>query len=601
LPANAQYTTYNAHSHNDYLNDIPFRTAYYNHFGSIEADVWYVKGSLVVAHEENEIKPELTLDSLYLQPIIKMFRENGYKPWKDSDKDLQLLIELKGATEPSLSLLSGTIAKYPKIFDPKVNKHAVRIVITGNCPNPFNFNKYPSWIFFDGKLNQHYSSDQLKRVPLFSEDLKVFTTWNGKANIPGKEHDRLIHVIDSVHKLGCKIRFWDAPDNINSWKALINLGVDYINTDHIYDLAGYLNKRDKSEYTNPEPYNIYQPSYRNNDSFSKVKNIILLIGDGMGLAQLYAGYTCNHGKLNIFNIRNIGFSKTYSSDSYNTDSGAGGTAIATGVKTKNKYISTDTTDHPVSNIPEIISRYGMKSGIISSGDITDATPAVFYAHQTDRSQSEKIAADFLNSPVDVLMGGNQAAFNHRKDGKNLFEELKAKNFQIEPDFTKIDEITQGKTVILDEIATKSMANGRGNFLLKSVGKAITLLKSNPDGFFLMVEGAQIDYGGHKNDISYVSREMLDFDKVVGETLKYADENGETLVIVTADHETGGLTLLDGDYKAGAIDGQFSSEDHTGVAVPVFAYGPCSLNFRGVYENTDIFLKIMDIVNKNHNQ
>jgi len=598
LSVHAQYTTLNAHSHNDYLNDIPFWSAYYNHFGSIEADIWEVNGELLVAHGKSEINPYRTLDSLYIQPIVKIFRENGNKPWKNIDASFQLLIDLKNATEPSLSLLSKKIAKYPQVFDQNVNKNAVRIVITGNCPKPEEFSKYPSNIFFDGKLKQNYSSDQLKRVALFSEDLKVFTSWNGKANIPASEQTRLIHVIDSIHYLGSKIRFWGAPDNINSWKAFIRLGVDFINTDHIDNLANYLNKRDKSEYTNEEQYQVYQPGYKNMDSLTKVKNVILLIGDGMGLAQLYAGCTANHGKLTIFNIRNVGFSKTNSSDSYDTDSGAGGTALATGIKTRNRHISVDTSDRPIPNIPEIISRYHMKSGVISSGDITDATPAVFYAHQPDRSWSEKIAADFLNSPVQILMGGNQSAFNHRKDGRDLLKELKSKNFQVELDFAKIDDIKHDKVVVLDEVATKSMMNGRKDFLLKSTRKAIELLKSSPDGFFLMVEGAQIDYGGHQNNMQYVVREMLDFDTVVAEAMKFADQNRETLVIVTADHETGGLTLLDGNYRKGSIDGQFSSDDHTGIMVPVFAYGPGSLDFRGVYENTEIFTKIIDIITKN---
>ncbi|MCD8538543.1 MAG: alkaline phosphatase [Leadbetterella sp.] len=110
----------------------------------------------------------------------------------------------------------------------------------------------------------------------------------------------------------------------------------------------------------------------------------------------------------------------------------------------------------------------------------------------------------------------------------------------------------------------------------------------------MAEGAQIDYGGHANELPYVVTEMLDFDRLVGEALRFADSNGETLVIVTADHETGGLTLLDGDTKRGYVDGQFSTTDHTGVMVPVFAYGPHSLDFRGIFPNTDINRRLLKI-------
>lgn len=115
----------------------------------------------------------------------------------------------------------------------------------------------------------------------------------------------------------------------------------------------------------------------------------------------------------------------------------------------------------------------------------------------------------------------------------------------------------------------------------------------------MAEGAQIDYGGHANDVRYVVQEMLDFDQAVGDAIRFADSNGETLVVVTADHETGGLSLLDGDLKRGYVDGSFSTNDHSGIMVPVFAYGPHSLDFRGIYENTQIQHKIMTILAEYH--
>jgi len=112
----------------------------------------------------------------------------------------------------------------------------------------------------------------------------------------------------------------------------------------------------------------------------------------------------------------------------------------------------------------------------------------------------------------------------------------------------------------------------------------------------MTEGAQIDYGGHANNMSYVASEVMDFDKVIGKALAFADADGQTLVIVTADHETGGLSLLDGDYAEGYVSGRFATNDHTATPVPVFAYGPQSFRFRGVYENTELFFKIMKVLN-----
>lgn len=239
--AEAQYTTLNAHSHNDYANEIPFWLAYNNHFGSIEADIWAVKGDLFVAHNTADIKPEITLDMLYIQPIVKLFTENNGKPWKDLPSTYQLLIDLKTTVEPTLSLLVEKLKRYPEVFDPKVNENAVRIVITGNRPEPTEFSKYPEFIFFDGILGKNYNEQQLKRIPLFSENLKTIIPWNGKGTMSIKENIRLQSVIDSVHGLNKKVRFWNAPDDINAWNTFIIMKSDYINTDHIIKLSEYLN------------------------------------------------------------------------------------------------------------------------------------------------------------------------------------------------------------------------------------------------------------------------------------------------------------------------------------------------------------------------
>ncbi|MCX6223608.1 MAG: alkaline phosphatase, partial [Bacteroidia bacterium] len=135
--------------------------------------------------------------------------------------------------------------------------------------------------------------------------------------------------------------------------------------------------------------------------------------------------------------------------------------------------------------------------------------------------------------------------------------------------------------------------GRGNQLTESVNETIRLLSSDKDGFFLMIEGSQIDWGCHANDINYLATEMVDFDMAVGAVLDFADSNGETLVIVTADHETGGLGLNGGNLATGEIKAGFTGTGHTGVMVPVFSYGPRSEAFTGIQENTDLFYKMMD--------
>ena len=241
--AKTQYSTFNAHSHNDYANNPPFRLACNNHFGSIEADIWAVKSELFVAHYEREIKPERTLDSLYIQPIVRMFRENNGKAWKEITGTFQLLIDLKTPVEPTLSLLSEKLKLYPDVFDPEINENSVRIVITGNRPDPSEFGNYPEFIFFDGLLNIKYNSDQLARVPMFSENFKNISSWNGTGEITGKEKSRLENTIDSVHSLNKKIRFWNSPDNPHAWNTFLRMGIDYINTDKIIKLAEYLNAK----------------------------------------------------------------------------------------------------------------------------------------------------------------------------------------------------------------------------------------------------------------------------------------------------------------------------------------------------------------------
>ncbi|HOX75413.1 MAG TPA: phosphatidylinositol-specific phospholipase C/glycerophosphodiester phosphodiesterase family protein [Bacteroidales bacterium] len=236
-----QYTTLNAHSHNDYENDIPFRLAYDNRFGSVEADIWAVNGELYVAHYQDDIKPERTLEALYLNPIAEIFTQNGGRAWKNDTATFQLLIDLKTPVEPTLSILISKLEPLRAVFDPEINPCAVRIVLSGNRPEPAEFNNYPSFIFYDGLLNRQYNEQQLKKVPLYSENLRKFTSWNGDGDIIQTEKNRILGVIDSVHSLNKKIRFWNAPDNIYAWDILIKMRVDYINTDHIIELAKYLN------------------------------------------------------------------------------------------------------------------------------------------------------------------------------------------------------------------------------------------------------------------------------------------------------------------------------------------------------------------------
>lgn len=593
LPAFAQstisYTTTNAHSHNDYLQASPFYVAYGQQFGSLEADLYFRNDSLLVAHEYREITPQATFQKLYLEPIVKKCVENGGSIYKDPKQTLQLLIDFKNPSEVTMPALVKALEPYKKYLAPV---GSVKIVISGNTPAPEKFSEYPDYIFFDGRPEIDYNQEQLKKVGLISQSFVKYSKWNGKGIPVEKDKKALMEVVDKIHALGKPVRFWASPDEINAWKIMMNMGIDYINTDKVNELGPFLRKRKTSEYRNNESYMPYQPTYLNNDEKGKVKNIILLIGDGMGLAQIYSGLTANRGQLNLAKFLNIGFSKTAASDNYITDSAAGATAFATGKKTRNRAIGVDSNLVAVPSITAQVKNRGIKTVLISAGDITDATPAAFYAHQPDRGMQAAIARDYLQSPVDILIGGGQKHFIET----GTQEALKKSGFQVSNQWNDLSGL-KVPFVLLDSSQTVSKLKGRGNFLTDAFQKSVSSLKSGPKGFFMMAEGAQIDYGGHANVVPYVVTEMLDFDRLIGEVLKFADSNGETLVIVTADHETGGLTLTDGNIKQGYVDGQFSTTDHTGIMVPVFAYGPHSLDFRGVYENTDIYEKIMKVIRK----
>lgn len=583
------YSPAQAHSHNDYEQTIPFWQAYDQKFGSIEADIYARNGKLYVAHDSADITSEHTLEALYIKPIVDKVRANKGKIYANATYELQWLIDLKSPAQLALPLLVQALSAYPDVFG---EKGPVNVVVSGNVPSPDQFATYPIWIQFDGRPNVTYTPEQLAHVGLISQDFTRYTRWNGKGLIVKKERTNIQEVIRQVHQQGKKIRFWATPDNINTWKTLMNLGVDYINTDQIAPLGKFLSRRQTAEYQNPTPHSLYQPTYRNNDNRSRVKNVILLIGDGMGLAQIYAGLTANRGDLNLAKFLNIGFSKTSAADTYITDSAAGATAMATGQKTNNRAIGVDSTGKALAAIPTLIKPWNMVSGIISAGSVTDATPAAFYAHQPDRMFEREIASDFLRNPVPVLIGGGHRYFKEEK----VLDTLRQRGYQIGTTFSELDKM-KTPFVMLDDQSVVAVSKGRKDFLQKSLHKTIQALQPNKAGFFVMAEGAQIDYGGHVNDIRYVVQEMLDFDQAIGDAIRFADSNGETLVIVTADHETGGLSLLDGDLKRGYVDGNFSTNDHSGIMVPVFAYGPHSLDFRGVYENTEIQKKIMAILKK----
>jgi len=333
------------------------------------------------------------------------------------------------------------------------------------------------------------------------------------------------------------------------------------------------------------------------ETVPEVRNVILLIGDGMGTSQLYAAMVESETPLFMERFPVAGFQKTYSFSDYITDSAASGTALATGKKTRNGMIGMGPDSVPVKSILELAEDHRLATGLVATATITHATPASFIAHQVNRNMYEEIAADFLVTEVDVFIGGGKNHFTRRKDSLNLLTELEARGYFLAGSLEEAGDLESGKLAcLLAPGHLPTWSEGRGDMLPRATEIALNLLNRSETGFFVMIEGSQIDWGGHDNSLEYVVNETLDFDRAVGKALSFAEKDGHTLVVVTADHECGGLTHVGGNIAEHRVEGHFSTGDHTGVMVPVLAFGPGAEEFGGIYDNTDVFMKIRNLLN-----
>ena len=332
---------------------------------------------------------------------------------------------------------------------------------------------------------------------------------------------------------------------------------------------------------------------------AKPKNIILLIGDGMGLAQITAGLYANGNSLQLEKFPITGLILTHSARQLITDSAAGATAFSCGCKTNNGYIGVTTKKKHCLTILEQAKKEGKAVGLVASSSLTHATPASFIAHVADRGESENIATFFADTEVDLSIGGGMQYFNQRKtDQRDICKELAQKGV-VQSDFTKqpLSEVRPDPANPFMWFAAEkepaSATEGR-TYLPLAARLATTFLKKRSEkGFFLMLEGSQIDWACHAKKGPEAVREMLDFDNAIGEILRFAQRDGETLVIVTADHETGGMTLEQSNTPDN-VDLDFNTGNHTASMVPVFAFGPGAELFGGLYDNTEIYVKMRDL-------
>ncbi|MCX6187800.1 MAG: alkaline phosphatase [Bacteroidetes bacterium] len=326
------------------------------------------------------------------------------------------------------------------------------------------------------------------------------------------------------------------------------------------------------------------------------KKIIFLIGDGMGLAQI-SGALADNTVTNAFErFKVIGLSKTKSSDNYVTDSGAGATVFSIGRKTYNGAIGVDSNGKEQDGLFEMLTDKGWGTGVVVTSSITHATPAAFYAHVGSRKSEDEIAEFLIRNHCDVAIGGGIKFFKDRKDKRDLLEELTEKGYKTIADSSEIKPIDAAKLIyLLAYDGMKKKQDGRGDYLKKATEIAIHNLSKNEEGFFLMVEGSQIDWGGHVNDFEYMKSELLDFNQTLNAVLDYAAKDKKTLVVVTADHETGGLSLLENKENKNTFKVNYSTLGHSGIMVPVFAFGPGAELFSGIYENTEIHYKFKKLL------
>lgn len=330
-----------------------------------------------------------------------------------------------------------------------------------------------------------------------------------------------------------------------------------------------------------------------------IKNIIFLIGDGTGLAQITTGQYALVGPDGLLHLQTMpvtGFVKTHSSDNLITDSASGATAYSCGLKTYNGAIGVDPDQIPCKTILEMAEEKGLSTGLVSTSSITHATPASFAAHQPQRSMQMQIAEDFATSGVEVFLGGGVKWFDGdlRSDSLDLLAQFEEAGYEILLNESDLQNSTAN--LLLGLFAEDGMERKEGEpSSALMTQKALDVLSQNEDGFFLMVEGSQIDWAGHGNNTEYLINEVRDFDEAVKAALDFAQKDGETLVVLTADHETGGMTLQSQKEDGDAIEIFWTSGYHTGTPVPLMAYGPYATEFMGWRDNTYVGKKLAELL------
>lgn len=301
----------------------------------------------------------------------------------------------------------------------------------------------------------------------------------------------------------------------------------------------------------------------------EVKNVILCIGDGMGVGPITITRVVKlgvGGKLNMEKLPVVGLVRTHSDDNAVTDSAAAGTAIATGFKTYNRMIGVTSDGTSPETLVEFFKKKKMATGIITTNDVYDATPAAFYAHVAARSSRDIIVTQLADKDIDVVLGGGRTWFlpdgvekGRRKDNRNIIDEMKSKGYTYVSNKTELLNARNAKKLVgifydyaMNYVIDKEELNivDVEPTISEMTSVALDVLAKNKHGFFLMVEGAKIDYAAHAADIAGVVAETFAFDEAVGVCYEFAKNRDDTLLIITADHDTMGISLSEPfDYES----------------------------------------------------
>ena len=334
------------------------------------------------------------------------------------------------------------------------------------------------------------------------------------------------------------------------------------------------------------------------------RNIIIMIGDGMGVSQVTAGRTLK-GALALDKFKTLGLLLTHAAGKdYITDSAAGATALATGVKTYNGAIGVDPDTAAVENVLERAKKRGKKTGVVVACSITHATPACFVAHVPLRRMELEIAEQISQGSTDVFLGGGWGWFlpeslgGRRKDRRNLIEDMEKRGYAYvanEAQFCTLNPNVPGKVLGLFAENQVDSAQARKPSLREMTALALKSLSRSDSGFVLMVEGSQIDWASHDHNSDQIMVEMADFDDTIDEVVDFAKRDKRTLVIVTADHETGGYSLVGGSLESGTVTGKFTTGGHTAAMVPLFALGPGSARFAGIQQNSHVGALLLELL------